>query len=349
MRKIIQANRYVIILISIFVISVEGQEQSVLGILNEAEDYSNVNYKKTRDLLNEILLNHDLNTLPDKIKIKFYYLKFDSDRKLFLLEEALTSSAQLFELHTHHYFQKYALTTLHLMGIFARKYGDLESAMTLLTCAQQIANKENRERELKIMNSIAIIKRIAGKTSEARAMIINIQREALQLKLTHLIPTSHNNLGVLSLDVGNINASVQAFTKALQGYENIDNRSGVILAALNLLFAFSIIEDDLSFDRLYERTLRLINEYPDETRKAYLYWLYISRQSNNQPIKDKTIRKLLIENFNRLESDSIKRLMRTHIASKLGINLPEVVFKQNELPDKRWVELADKCTFPFKN
>ena len=306
-----------------------------------------VDHKKSNEILKLIQTKQDIESLPDKFKIKWYFLKFKTYSKSFFFEDAITNTAKLFELQSNQSFNTYLLPFFHLFGIFSRRFGDLESAEILLSCSQTLAFYEDKKRELKIINSIAIIKRSLNKADEASILLSQTIEKAAHLDMTNLLPSLHNNLGAIHLDNGQLREAVVEFKSALKGFEKIDKRSGIIISLLNLLLTFSIDNDNLSFDRLFERTSRLVHAYPDNTKKAYLYWLLISRQYKNGSVLDDTIKRLLLSHFNSLEGDSLKRLIKSHLAPRLGVVLPSVLSEVNTLPDKRWVKLAKKCHFPF--
>ena len=153
--------------------------------------------------------------------------------------------------------------------------------------------------------------------------------------MTNLLPSLHNNLGAIHLDNRQLREVVVEFKSALKGFEKIDKRSGTLISLLNLHLTFLIDNNNLSFDRLFERTSRLVHAYPDNTKKAYLYWLLISRQYKNGPVLDDTIKRLLLSHFNSLEGDSLKRLIKSHLVLRLGVFLPSVLSEVNTLPEKR--------------
>lgn len=309
--------------------------------LTRAQYFVRSNPKQSQAILNQI---KNINSLSDEQKVAFYTLKMRTSLILNKLEAVEPHLDSLFALDDKSAFADKLVTILSGSGIWLRKSNYFDAAQQVFSCA--LKHTEKSGQRISILISSAIVAR--HQQNYAIAISLYNQAAAIAKKLDNLraIATIENNLGAIAMDQGDIKQAELHFRQALSGFQRTNNHSGHINSGINLLFTFIIQNQDINYQRLYPHISKLSDEYPDNSKKAYLFWVdstYTHSQGYKLPT---TVKDNLYSSFDKLAGPQLQALIRTYLATRLDIQLPPVTFAKARLfENKSWYTKVLNCNW----
>lgn len=286
-------------------------------ILKEAEDYIIVEPSRSFILLDDKL---DLTELTPSQKTRWYLTKLRASIKLNLIPEIRQYVNLLVKQRTERSFFKDNLSSIfRAIGIANRKLGFLYDAQKSYECALQFTT--DPKQILSITANVGVLARHLNDVNLARKSYLHGVQLAKQLEHERMVATFENNIGALELGEGNINIAEKHFRQALKGYRATNKRTGILTSGTNLLVVFAINQDTLSFQRLAPPIKKLVEAFPDNTKKALLFWVSQMNSLNlGEQLTEQQKRQLLVE-FNNLESNKLRLIIKKHFESRTGLTL----------------------------
>ena len=207
----------------------------------------------------------------------------------------------------HETFTEYRAFYLNSLGAWMRRNGHYDNARLAYFCSTDLA-LQNQDRLKSLMN-LAIVERNQGNRNDARALNFVALNIAELEKQGAMVATIENNLGILALTSGELDAASDHFKKSLDLNRQLVRRGSEILAGINLLHTFVKQEEYLLYERLYPRIDRLTDRFGQNARSAYLDWIhsvYLHRTENPISFDEKA---RLAERFNKLNDAGIKKML----------------------------------------
>ncbi|NOU50226.1 tetratricopeptide repeat protein [Pseudoalteromonas sp. JBTF-M23] len=282
--------------------------------------------------------------LPDEQQVAFYILKLRTSLTLNYLDDIDPILETLFKLDDKPAFANKIVTILSGTGIWLRKTNYFDAAQHVFSCALKHADKSSQRVSLLI--SSAIVARYKKDYALAKSIYIEAGNIAMRLDDVRAMATIKNNLGTIAMDQGNIKEAETRFREALSAFQLANNHSGHINSGMNLLFTFVLLNKNIDFLRLHPHISELSNEYPDESKKAYLFWIYSAYQyAQGIKLTEKQSKELLSE-FDKLAGPQLKTLIKIHLASLIGIDVPTVAhIATKKFENKSWFNKVLSCNW----
>ncbi|OCQ21546.1 hypothetical protein A7985_12600 [Pseudoalteromonas luteoviolacea] len=316
--------------------SVEQQ----MDLLKEARDYLSVKPSHTLQILDSM---ESRESLPTALKIRWHIIRVRAavtTNQLDLVEQSLE---QLFNYDSHAYFNDRLSTVLSALGIWLRRKGHFKEADISLICALKHAQGERQR--LLLTNSRALVARHLGKHKQATALYKQAEEIALALKDQSTLATINNNLGAIALDLGDYNLAELQFRLALKGYQNVAKRSGHITAGINLLFVFVLKGELINFQRLYGPVATLTEAFPNQSKKAFLAWIYAAYQVKQGTQQPKSQKADLMAAYAQLESSKVRQLVDKHLAPILGVKPQNHKLDAPRAFQSDWFRKVSQCNW----
>ena len=309
-------------------------------LLQQAEYFLSSQPSQTFNILNNQLT---LSTLSVQQKINWYLLNTTATVFTNQLDEGQSSLEQLFLLIEHTLFYDQLSLILSTTGVWLRKSAYLNDAEATLTCA--LKQPAPLAQQLRIKISLAIIARHQTNYSRAEALYKEAYQIAEELKSERAFATIENNLGTLAFDKGQLKEADRYFRKALAGNQLQARRSGHINSGINLLFIFLLQKEFVNYQRLYGPISQLLKDSQDQSKQAYLLWVNSGYQAAQGQTMSQNLKTKLSGAFNKLEGNSLKRLVQIHLAAPLNIEvtLPEQTV--NKTFNAPWFEQVRLCNW----
>ncbi|MBQ4850289.1 tetratricopeptide repeat protein [Pseudoalteromonas sp. MMG012] len=310
---VLRAFFIIVFLLTMFV---NASQSGIDSLLDEAEDYLVVKPSRTLTLLNQV---NNLASYTDNTQIRWHLLKLRASVSTNRLVEMDSSIEQLQSYQHSAYFKDNLVTIFSAIGIWFRRSGFPQYANASLSCALTYA--KNPKQRLALINSKALVARYLKKYR--RAEVLYEQATSIATKHNNKIKlaTIANNLGVIALDKKEYERAEHYFRRALKGHQNNDNRAGNVTAGLNLLFLFTLQNQVVNYQRLYEPIAALTNAFPNKAKQALLFWIRTMHNAKGQPVTDNRLKVRLANEFSMLESRRVKQLVKFYFAEKLAVEV----------------------------
>ena len=318
---------------------VQAKEHVVADILREAEDYINVKPSHSYALLSQSL---DLTPLNDVQRIRWYIAKVRSSVAINQLQNIEQDITQLLSYKQHDYFQEHIIETLNAMSIYLRRQGYWTQAKYSYECA--LKSNPSRDQKIGLLINLAVLARYLEDDFLSKKAYQQALEIAIKTKDIRAVATINNNLGSLALDKGNIDEAERHYRLALAGYQSTDIRTGNITAGTNLLLIFVIQKNTLNFQRLIEPISSFIDNFPDQSRKALLFWVVSADKVNQGQAIDEKTKTELKTAFYQLQGSKLQEVVNIYLAPmfKIELTIPSEINKK-DLPTKPWFEQLNQC------
>ncbi|WP_158678261.1 tetratricopeptide repeat protein [Pseudoalteromonas sp. T1lg23B] len=309
--------------------------------LTRAQYFSRSDPKQALNILGSI---KDVAKLSDEQKITFYILNMRLSLILNKLDEVEPHIQQLFLYDGKPEFVDQLVSILSGAGIWLRKQDYLDAAQHTFSCALKHASKSSQR--IALLISSAIVARYQQQYDVAKALYAEAAQIAKRRDDQRGLATVENNLGAIELDQENFAKANEHFRNALAGFQMAQNHSGHINSGINLLLTFVLQEQLVNYQRLYSHIAQLSEEYPDDSKKAYLLWVntaYYHRQGVNP---DAATREKLAEAFDQLAGPQLQRLINKHLAALMGVDV--VLTPPGEakvITNSQWFEKIARCNW----
>lgn len=307
-------------------------------VLDEAQDYLTVDPSYTLKLLGQV---SNIESLPPALFVRLHIIALRAYVPTNQLDNMLNSLDALFSHSDEPYFIDNATAVLSGLGIWLRRNRYLEDSQVSLECAYELAHTDKQR--FTLTNSLALVSRQLNEYEKAQDLYSRLLSLAEQNEQTSLFAMIHNNLGAIDLDLGRIKNAEQHFRISLEKYQSVDKRSGIISAGINLLFAFILQEQIINFERLYEPTSNLTTAFPNDSKKALLFWLKTRFDQLEGKYLTPSIEHRLKVAYSQLEDDKIRKLVYENLASKLGIDVEKPPARTPQSFNSPWFKEVQDC------
>ncbi|WP_462172101.1 tetratricopeptide repeat protein [Pseudoalteromonas xiamenensis] len=315
------------------------EDRSASDILREAEDYLNVLPSRSYELLHSDV---DLSTFQASQLFRWYIAKMRAAVSTNNLIDVELDIELLFKLKHEDYFKENAWDVFRITGIVLRKLGFWNESKLSFECALYLTQTDKEK--LGILISLGILERHLDQDEMAKIHYKKAGEIAAKLKNERALASVYNNLGTLELDQGNIEKAEEYYRSALVAFQDTNKRSGNITAGTNLLLIFAIQKNTLNFQRLFSPINTFVENYPDESKKALMYWLSSADKQNQGAAIDAETKKQLTKSFEQLESIKMKILINKYLAPRFGMVF--IVPEQPEVTPKKslaWLSELPSC------
>ncbi|OHU85481.1 MULTISPECIES: tetratricopeptide repeat protein [Pseudoalteromonas] len=309
--------------------------------LTRAQYFLRSDPKQALNILGSI---EDVTKLTDEQQISYYVLKMRLSLILNKLDDVEPNIEQLFVHDGQPEFVNRLVSILSGTGIWLRKLDYLDAAQHTFSCALKHASKSSQR--ISLLISSAIVARYQHQFELAKALYKEAADIAKRRDDQRGLATIENNLGAISLDQKDFAKANEHFRNALAGFQVVHNHSGHINSGINLLLTFVLQEQYLNYQRLYSRIAQLSDEYPDDSKKAYLLWVNSAYYHRQGVSPDPMTKKKLMEAFEQLAGVQLQRLIDKHLARPMGIELvlaPPAEAKA--LTNKPWFDKVARCNW----
>ncbi|KAF7773885.1 hypothetical protein PCIT_a0224 [Pseudoalteromonas citrea] len=311
--------------------------QNIDAKLQEAKDYLVVNPAQSLQLLNVIT---DFKTLTVPQQINWYIIAMRASVPTGNTTLLIDSIDAVFSHYQHPKFIENLTTITSALGIWLRKNNYLDDAQASFECSYKHA--KNDRHKLILTNSLALLARQLDNLEKAKALYTQAKKLAKKAQQKNILAIIENNQGMIALEEGLIEKAEQHFRTALIGYQNIDKRSGQISAGLNLLFIFVIQNNQVNFERLYEPTYNLTTAFPNETKKALLFWLNMRFLQLQGKQLTKNDHKQLKTNYLLIEDKKLKTLINRYIAPHFNFKVVKERYEKQKF-SRLWFKHVQSC------
>jgi tetratricopeptide (TPR) repeat protein len=312
--------------------------EQLTSILSEAEDYLSVRPSKSLAMLPT---NVDLSPLSESQFFRWHITIIRAAVSLNNLPIIEFSIKKLLAHKSSAEFERQIVSILSGVGIWLRKSGYLKQAKQTLFCA--LTHNKSDKKKVKLLTSLAIVSRHLDQKENAIKAYNLAKNIAQDKKITTLLATIENNLGVLALESDNITKAELHFRNALAMYQLNSNRSGNVLSGINLLQIFLIQNQQQNYQRLSPSITRLTEAFPNETRKSTLFWLKTVFQTRQGLTLNKQILLQLEKSFYNVKDRKLQLSLKKHFAEELKVNveLPKQAYQQKKAP--LWLTEISQC------
>lgn len=295
-------------------IQLRAQTVSITAQLDEAEAYLTVNPAQTLKILHAI---KDLASTPQEQQMRWYLLQLRAAVPTNQIDTLYPSLEFLFSRTESEFFTQNSTSILSGLGIWLRRNDYFADAQTALQCASDTTKEP--QLKLTLLNSLALVSRQIDDYKQAHTIYSEAIRLAEEKGYTNVSAMIHNNMGLLALEQGDFSFAKVQLRQSLEQYHSIDKRSGIISASINLLYVALMQNDLIDFERLYDRTQALTEAFPNQAKKALLYWLKTRYDQLNQiPISDQQKVRLL-QAYSELADDKVRLSIHKYLAPKMNI------------------------------
>lgn len=326
---------YLILMLTHFSV-VSNQSNNTNEILKEIEDFLYV--KPSRSLL---LLDKVKNSLSSEQMFHWHLLQVRAAVPTNQLDKLNKSIAVLIHEKNHPDFKENLPTILSALGIWLRKKSYYYEADISLKCALKYAN--TKKQTMMLINSRALVLWNSGNIKEAKALYIQVSKIAKEINNINYQSVVNNNLGLIAIEADELTLAKQFFKKALDNYQAIAKRSGEVTAAGNLLFIFVLLDELVNFQRLYPRIERMTAGYPNESKKAFLFWTYMGfKAKNNEKITTEELDKLT-KTFHQLGTYRVKATVIKHLSPLFGLSFALEAQPKKVPFNQGWFKLVQSC------
>ncbi|BBN83323.1 hypothetical protein PA25_33080 [Pseudoalteromonas sp. A25] len=309
--------------------------------LSRAQYFMRSNPAKSLAILNKI---PHVESLPDDQQVTFYALKLRTSLTLNHLDDIDPILETLFKLDDKPAFANKIVSVLSGTGIWLRKTNYFDAAQHVFSCALKHADTSSQQ--ISILISSAIVARYKKDYTLAKSIYEEATPIAQRLNDQRAIATIDNNLGTIAMDQGNIKQAEMRFRDALSAFQLANNYSGHLNSGINLLFTFVLQNKSIDFQRLYPHISQLSNEYSDESKKAYLFWVNSAFQYTQGVKPNDMQRQELLSTFDKLAGPQLKTLIKNHLASLMGVNVPRVEHASaKKFENKSWYNKVLSCNW----
>ncbi|MBD1583704.1 tetratricopeptide repeat protein [Pseudoalteromonas sp. S16_S37] len=309
--------------------------------ISRAQYFMRSDPEQSLAILNKI---SNVDKLPDEQQVAFHVLKLRTSLTLNYLDDIDPILETLFKLDEKPAFSETIVAILSGTGIWLRKTNYFDAAQHVFSCALKHADKSSQR--ISLLISSAIVARYKKDYTLAKSIYSEASNIAMRLDDVRAMATINNNLGTIAMDQGNIKEAEAHFREALTAFQLANNHSGHINSGINLLFTFVLQNKSIDFLRLYPHISQLSDEYPDESKKAYLFWVNSAYQyTQGVKLTDQQNKELIIE-FNKLAGPQLKTLIKIHLASLIGIEVPIVEhIATKKFENKTWFNKVLSCNW----
>ncbi|WP_462171569.1 hypothetical protein [Pseudoalteromonas xiamenensis] len=102
-------------------------------------------------------------------------------------------------------------------------------------------------------------------------------------------------------------------------------------------------EQIINFERLYEPTSNLTTAFPNDSKKALLFWLKTRFDQLEGKYLTPSIEHRLKVAYSQLEDDKIRKLVYENLASKLGIDVEKPPARTPQSFNSPWFKEVQDC------
>lgn len=286
-----------------------------LTLLKEAEDHLNVLPEKSLSILME---SRGLQELSLENQVRWHFATLTAARKTAELSILESTLRHLLTRQENSYFIEHEATFLKNLGVWFRRSGFLHDAKLSYLCS--IEHSPNMTLKLQSLLNLAVVERNQQNISEAKRLNKIALNYAAGIRNQTLIATIQNNLGIIALNENDLEGAVQFFRTALDINHKQMRRSGEILNGINLLSIFVRQGQFSLYERLYPRIDRMLSNYPNNARRAYLNWVHATynKLNHTQPVVNSL--DSLGADYENLNDDGIRKLLLP-FAKILGVDV----------------------------
>lgn len=203
--------------------------------------------------------------------------------------------------------EQHRTVLLNSLGVWFRREGHFHQAKLCYLCALQHA--EHRHNQLKSTLNIAVVLRNQGKFEEALALNQQLLAIAHPGRHDDVIASVLNNIGMIYLSLEDYQQAADYFKQAMDSNQRAVRRAGEILNGINLLLTFVLDDQDALFERLYPRVERMLTQYPDSARGAYLQLVYGLYLADSGRLLSDQLRLQLTERYQHVNDIGIQTLV----------------------------------------
>lgn len=283
--------------------------------LKEANDYLVVLPERSLSILtqNDLLLV-DAN---DEQKSQWHAAKMIASIRVANLRYLKETLYGLSQLQNTTYFQDHSETVLNALGVWLRRSGYLHSAKSAYICSFEASNPDKNI--IRPLLNLAVVERNLANYKQSKVLNVIALKMAKEQELTAYVATIENNLGILAISESRYYDAHTHFSAALNLNERLNRRSGELLASMNLLLTFLYQENQLYFNRLYERAKRKLLLYPDTARGAYLAVLEAIHTAQTEPFLVKNSQQKILDHIILVNDKGLQDLL-SPLINKVGVN-----------------------------
>lgn len=285
-------------------------------VLHEAAAHLDVLPEKTLSLIQE---NQDVIKVLDQDRAtRWYFTQFDAALKLadtVQMEHALTG---MLSLQHAPFFLDHIPKVANSLGVWFRRNGHYEQARLSYICS--VIHATQPKEKWRALSNLAVVARNQGKLEEAE--LINLQvLDNADDKSQHILRASvQNNLGIVYLSQGKPDLAADRFRLAMDSNQRNMRRASEILNGINLLLTFYQQGDADLFDRLFPRIDRLLSQYPESARHAYLRLIYQLNEASTGRLLNSETRTEMEHDYEKVNDTGIQALIYSDLAS-FGLNI----------------------------
>ncbi|WJG11002.1 tetratricopeptide repeat protein [Aliiglaciecola sp. LCG003] len=314
--------------------------ETVAALLKEASDHLIVLPEKSVELLSDNITTLSYATKNEQAQ--WHYITLVATVRtsdLLALQQTLLSLA---ELQTTQFYQSHSSVILNGLGVWMRRSGYLEMAKMSYFCALEDATLPIDK--VRALSNLAVVERNLGHNTDAE----NVYQSAMQLakenEFDSYLAIIQNNLGILRLVNEQYSEALQYFSQSIENFQKIDHRAGELLSGINLLHVFLYLEDDLMFDRLDGRIVRMLKRSPAGSRTAYYNILKAVQTARLQPDKLESSIFTIKQNYALLDDVAIQKLL-TPLVRQLGIDTEELPPMVARTYNDEFLQLYASCNW----
>ncbi|MCC2615455.1 tetratricopeptide repeat protein [Aestuariibacter halophilus] len=283
-----------------------------------------------------------LDQLPPDQQAQWYFALLNAARRLANLDTMHQALQALVLLQDTPSFSSRRTEYLNNLGAWFRRHHWLLYARASYQCA--LAHASDPLDQLKSRINLAVIARNFGDYERARALNLEALEQARQLEQPRLVAAIHNNLGTTALSMGDLPAARSAFQQAMDMNQKLIRRASELLSGLNLLYTFVQQKDDTPYQRLLPRIKRMLDQYPNLARQAYLQWIEADHDWQDQQTFSKERLQALTRAFHDINDVGIQTfLLPVAVALKLDVSPDVADASQLSLT---WLNGLTLCQWP---
>lgn len=221
--------------------------------------------------------------------------------------------------------------TLMYLGNYYLKNSHYQKAISAYVCS--VNQVDNDTKAVPMIYSIAVSFRMIGdndKTQEILKYLLRYLQVANVPKWTAMVEEA---LGILAMESGHYKLATLYLTKAMDKQQQAAARAKELNVILNLLLTFALHNQMEKYQRLAPRAERLSEILGDLEKHIYLEWIqaFAQHRLTGELSAEKVA--YLQSRFGQLHNDIKRMAIRTRIAQRLNIAVPESSEPDPSKPD----------------
>ena len=315
-----------------------SEQQRLLEVYQEAEDFLEVKPSRTLALLTQ---ESDLSALSLEQILNWHITSIRVAVALNAVDQMEQSIIAILKYREAPEFDEKLVSVASGIGILLRKLGYYQEAELSFLCGLQYVKE--LQRKVALLISLAIVNRYLGNNEQSRDINIFARKLSIENNLSSHQARTENNLGILEFGNGNYKKAEEYFRSALTISQSNARRAGHVLNGINLLLTYLVQGKFDYYQRLYPSIDRVTQAFPDDSKKAYLFWVNTAfKKRTGGRVMEHDRQKLEVE-FLTVNETKLQEILMEHFSEELGVSVALPPVRDIGLFKRSWFAEIEQC------